>query len=573
MDFLNNEDVRELRLTCSRWYELTRQIMQRSTLYLNYCQFPTDLETYFKDTCLPTTLRFGEEVRFETGNTEFLQIFCSRIKSVSFSQCKRLNDEKLLYFLPFFTDLEELEIKAHFLSVDEIFGRNIQLVRTDNRVALSRTFANLKRFSTECCYVSPQQFNDLVALMPQLTAIKVSYISTFESCLTPKVLADFVRQRELQLKYLECGDSASDGLDNAFFFELATLTDLQLKKFSFSMKTVTTDSVIQFLNTQPNLEELEIYHSWRLSVDLVEYFGKNLTNLRVLNLRNGVPRLRGLAFLKNLKKLEELHLIDNRDVMSTFKFDPDFHVTHGLDTQFPKLKKLSLCNMLKPICNDCWEKLTKFFPNVTHLNLYGNLLGYKALQLIFKNLYKLQSLQMDRCPSIRVIDFIQVTVGAFTRLGISNLKGLRHLSIKRCPSLDQYLFHHLALPNLQYLNASEIRFGEESAKELVALCPQIRKLILNECLDIDTNTLKILCSGLPMLRYLDVSRTSRKLDWSIVWENCKSLQILVAESCSMDCREINMLFKDVPSLVYLKCSTLGIRRFEHKSVEAYEDYE
>lgn len=41
----------------------------------------------------------------------------------------------------------------------------------------------------------------------------------------------------------------------------------------------------------------------------------------------------------------------------------------------------------------------------------------------------------------------------------------------------------------------------------------------------------------------------------------------------MDCREINMLFKDVPSLCYLKCSTLGIRRFEHKSDEVFYDYE
>lgn len=444
---------------------------------------------------------------------------------MSFCQCKRLNDEKLLYILPFFTSLEELEIKAHFLSVDEIFGRNIQLIRDDNREALSRTFSGLKRFSTECCYVSPQQFNDLVGLMPQLEAIKVSYISTFESCLTPRVIGDFVRQRELKLKYLECGDSASDGLDNAFFIELATRTDLQLKKFSFSMKTVTVEPVKQFLNTQPNLEELEIYHSWRMTVDLVEYIGENLTNLRVLNLRNGVPRLRGLAFLKKLKHLEELHLVDNRDVMSTFKFDPDYHVGFGLEETFPKLKKFSLCNMLKPICNNCWEKITKCFPNLTDLNLYGNLLGYKALQLIFKNLNHLRTLQMDRCPSIRVIDFMQVTVGDFTRLGISNLKALKLLSIKRCPSLDQSLFYHLALPNLQYLNASEISFGEESAKALVSLCPQLRKLILNECSNIDTKTLEILCKDLPMLRYLDVSRTTKRLDWSIVWENCNYLQV------------------------------------------------
>uniref|UniRef100_A0A336L622 CSON003580 protein n=1 Tax=Culicoides sonorensis TaxID=179676 RepID=A0A336L622_CULSO len=568
LEQLSIEDILEVRATCTQLFELCNErFMSKTTLHINYCRFPTDILTDFGSS-IPRTvnsLRFGEQVDFERGYEEFLMQFGKEILTITFYECKNLSDKEFLYLIKFFPDLKELEIKAHFLSVDEIFGRNIKLVDDDNREDLRRVFKKLRKFSTECCYVSPQQFNDLVELMPSLEAIKVSYISTFESCLTPRTISSFVRSRERQLRFLECGDSASDGIDDKFFYELSQLTDLQLKKITFSMKSVHEDALKAFLNTQPDLEIIEMFHSWKMSEEIVQYIGENLFNLKVLALKNGVPRLKGLSFMRELKQLNQLYLIDNRDVMSTFKFHDDFHVAYGIEEKFPLLRKLHLDNMIRGICIDCWEKLGLAFPNLTHLSLYRNKIEDHCLPIIFKHFTNLKSLNLNRCNQITdngMLDLLNASSNV--RFRLSNLKKLQILKLKRCSNITDKTFTELSpMLNLRELDLSEVDVSETAIESIVNKFPKLEHLILNECPKINNNCLKHICEKLKRLKYLNVSRTRFVLNWTLVSNNCQYLQVLEAEGCAVKCKHIYELFEKVPSLLYLKCSTLGIRRFEH----------
>lgn len=554
--------------------------MSNTTLHFNYCRFPIDILGVFTKTFPRTVNRlcFGEQVDFERGHEEFLTEFGKDIQSVTFYQCKHLNDKEFLYLIKFFPDLKELEIKAHFLSVDEIFGKNTKLVNDENREELRQVFKKLKCFSTECCYVSPYQFNDLVELMPALEGIKVSYISTFESCLTPRTISAFVRQRERQLQFLECGDSASDGIDDRFCDELSQLTDLQLKKFTFSMKSVREEALRAFLNTQSQLEVIEIFHSWKMTCNIVEFIGENLLNLKVLALKNGVPRLKGLSFMRGLKELRELYLIDNRDVMSTFKFNDDFHVAFGLEEKFPLLQKLCLDNMIRGICVSCWEKIAIAFPNVKHLSLFRNKIEDSCLPVIFKNFKHLEELYLNRCNQISNIGMLDLNNksndGEKVRYPLSTLTNLRVLHLKRCTNISDKTFLELGhMPNLRDLDLSEVDVTRAAVEAIVNKCPKLERLTFNECPNFNNYCLKSICETLRRLKYLNISRTKHALDWSVVANNCQYLQILIAEGCGVTCKEIYEIFEKVPSLVYLKCSTLGIRRFEHRRDKIFYDYE
>lgn len=577
LEFLPIEDILELRATCTQLFEICNdRFMSNTTFNFNYCRFPNDILGVFNN-AVPRTvnrLRFGEQVDFEQGHEEFLTEFGKDIQSITFCQCKHLNDKEFLYLIKFFPDLKELEIKAHFLSVDEIFGRNTKLVNDENRDELRQVFQKLKRFSTECCYVSPQQFNDLVELMPALEAIKVSYISTFESCLTPRTISAFVRQRERQLQSLECGDSASDGIDDRFFDELSQLTDLQLKKFTFSMKSVREEALKSFLNTQSQLEVIEIFHSWKMTCDIVEFIGENLLNLKVLALKNGVPRLKGLSFMRGLKELRELHLVDNRDVMSTFKFHDEYHVAFGLEEKFPLLEKLCLDNMIRGICVSCWEKLAIAFPNIKHLSLYRNKIENSCLPVIFKNFKRLEELYLNRCNQISDIGMLDLNNTTKDRYPLSNLTNLRVLHLKRCTNITDKTFVDFdPMPNLRDLDLSEVDVTAEAIQAIVVKCPKLERLAFNECPNFNNYCLKSICETLKRLKYLNISRTKHALDWKLVANNCNYLQILIAEGCGMTCKEIYEMFEKVQSLIYLKCSTLGIRRFEHRRDKIFYDYE
>lgn len=552
--------------------------MSNTTLHFNYCRFPIDIIDVFNKTFPRTVnrLRFGELVDFERGHEEFLTDFGKDIESVTFCQCKQLNDKEFLYLIKFFPDLKELEIKAHFLSVDEIFGRNTKLVNDENREELRQVFKKLRCFSTECCYVSPQQFNDLVELMPALEGIKVSYISTFESCLTPRTISAFVRQRERQLQFLECGDSASDGIDDRFFDELSQLTDLQLKKFTFSMKSVREEALKSFLNTQSQLEVIEIFHSWKMTCEIVEFIGENLLNLKVLALKNGVPRLKGLSFMRGLKELRELYLVDNRDVMSTFKFNDDFHVAFGLEETFPLLEKLSMDNMIRGICVSCWEKMAISFPRLKYLSLYRNKVEDSCLPVIFKNFKHLEELYLNRCNQISDIGMLDLnsTSKDKERYPLSTLSNLRVLHLKRCTNISDKTFLEMGhMPNLRDVDLSEVAVTREGIEAIVTKCPKLERLTFNECPYFDNNCLKSICETLRRLKYLNISRAKYALDWKVVTNNCHYLQMLIAEGCALTCKDIYEMFEKMPSLVYLKCSTLGIRRFEHKRDKIFYDYD
>lgn len=552
--------------------------MSKTTLHFNYCRFPSDVISIFNNGTIPRTVnrvRFGEQVDFEEGYEDFLTEFGKEIESVTFCQCKHLNDKEFLYLIKFFPDLKNLEIKAHFLSVDEIFGRNTKLVDDQNRETLRHVFQKLKRFSTECCYVSPQQFNDLVELMPALEAIKVSYISTFESCLTPRTISAFVRHRERQLQVLECGDSASDGIDDRFFDELSQLTDLQLKKFTFSMKSVREEALKAFLNTQSQLEMLEIFHSWKMTCDIVNFIGENLFNLKILSLKNGVPRLKGLSFMRGLRELRELHLIDNRDVMSTFKFNDDYHVSFGLEEKFPLLEKLSLDNMIRGICVSCWKKLAFSFPNLKYLSLYRNKIDDECLPVIFQHFTCLEELNLNRCNQISDVGLLDLTTdNPKDRFSLSNLTNLRVLHLKRCSNITDKTFLELnSLPNLLELDLSEVDVTCDAISSLVEKCPKLERLTFNECPNFNNNCLKSIAQCVKRLKYLNVSRTKHSLDWKVIAQYCHYLQILISEGCGMTCKEIYEMFEKVPSLMYLKCSTLGIRRFEYRLDKIFYDYE
>ncbi|XP_063704978.1 uncharacterized protein LOC134834288 [Culicoides brevitarsis] len=577
LEFLPLEDILEVRATCTQLFGICNdRFMSNTVLHFNYCSFPGDIIDVFTANFPRTVnrIRFGEQVDFEpTGNEAFLQHFGREIESLTFCQCKQLNDKQFLSLIKYFPDLQELEIKAHFLSVDEIFGRNTKLVDDENREELRHVFRKLRKFSTECCYVSPQQFNDLVALMPMLEGIKVSYISTFESCLTPKTISDFVWQRERQLQHLECGDSASDGIDDRFFRELSQLTDLQLKKFTFSMKSVHEEALKEFINTQSRLETLEIFHSWKMTNDMVEFIGENLPNLRVLALKNGVPRLKGLSFVRGLRQLRELHLVDNRDVMSTFKFNDDFHVSYGLEETFPLLEKLVLDNMIRGICISCWEKLAIAFPNVKFLSLYRNKIEDACLPVIFKNFRHLEELHLNRCHQITDVGMLD-SENSTEPHPISSLTKLRVLQMKRCANITDQTFLKMGhLLNLRDLDVSETEISADGIAALVEKCPKLERLTFNECPNFDNNCLKSICETLKRLKFLNISRSKHELDWKLVANNCNYLQILIAEGCAMLIKDIYELFEKIPSLIYLKCSTLGIRRFEHKRDRVFYEYE
>lgn len=529
LEVLPLEDILEVRATCKYLYEFCNErLMSKAVLYFNYCKFPTEVMPTFNTKCVPKKIHFGEQVEFVRSQHAFLHCFGLGIKSISFYQCKNLDDEIFLFLLQFFPNIEDLEIKAHFLSVDEIFGKNTQLVRDENKNMLRRVFRNLKRFSTECCYVSPQQFNDLVELMPKLESIKVSYISAFESCLTPRTISSFVRSRVMQLQHLECGDSASDGIDDKFFLEMAELTDLQLKKFTFSMKSVGEEALKAFLNTQTCLETLEIYHSWKMSNEIVEYIGENLINLKVLALKNGVPRLRGLSFIRPLKDLEELHLIDNRDVMSTFKFNDDFHVSYGLDEPFPALKILSLDNMMRGICVNCWQKIAQSFPNLKELSLYRNKIDDNSLPMIFRYLTNLEELYLNRCNQITDDGMLDAFPYKKESFSFWNLKKLRTLQLRRCSKITDKTFTAMDyLYDLKDLDLSEVNITHAAIHVIATKCPKLERLCIMECRYFNEDCLQSLCSNLVRLKNLNISRSRYAMKWNIVSSNCKYLQVSI----------------------------------------------
>lgn len=552
LDYLRPEDILELRATCQRLKELCqRSFLTSNSLYLNYCIFPSQIwRTFQGRSNFPKRLVIGERVEFDnfSQSETFLAEFGSHFTSLKFNFCKKLSDKLFLLLLPYFTNLEQLKVRAHFMSSEYIFAKNFQQVTSANREILRNSLAKIQSLSIKFCYISQSQLDQLTALMPRLETLKVSYITTFEGGVTSSCMTNFVSRRVTQLKALGCGDSSSDGLNNQFFSAMSKFEGLKLKSFTFTMKGVSEDVLIEFLQTQLDLEELKMYHSWQASNHLIEWVGRNLTKLRRLCLKNGVPQLRGLSFMRALKQLENLELSDNRDIMSTFQFNPDFHAAFGIEETFPRLQFLKITNLVKPICAACWSKILTFFPNIRTLYFYQVVLDENSTQQIFK-LTDLTSLTLDRCG---ITEAQLQSVGSQTRL--------RHLNVKR-----NHINSIPVLPNLRFLDASATELSK--FEELVSGSPHLEKLILNECNNLEGQSISVICQHLRKLKHLNISRCQRPIHWDSIWENCKYLQILIAEGSTMTCQEMNTIFEKIPSLVFLKFSTLGVRRFESRHDE------
>uniref|UniRef100_A0A336KKL6 CSON011983 protein n=1 Tax=Culicoides sonorensis TaxID=179676 RepID=A0A336KKL6_CULSO len=576
MRYLSPTDRRNAACVCKKFSEIAFFVSNIS-LSFNYSRLSDDcapMSIFLKSRNNYSRIILGGDIEFGASCEKFWSKFGKFITEITFDYCPFLSVEILTSILK---EMKQLQ-KLHIFCRKEFFLSGSKLIDDRNRDALSRALHTVTELSLNGTNITNVQLSNLLDLIPDLETLSLSFCSTPSEGLKETETEHYLKCEDIlviikehcpKLKDIYLDDFGYRILDEKLLVK--GMLDLNLRKLCFPLEQ-TSSELVEFLEQQQGIQVFGMSYGIHTSCENLSLISQHLPSIKELNIRNAKGHLRGLKLISGLDKLEVFRLANHTN---SFEFEEGYHICYDVIPK-PKLKTFELNSSTK-ICDDCCEKLTQQFPNLTVLKLTHSQIGDAAVQLIFKNLTKLRKLVLTGCREISDVGMIGWRLPnndnqqngnkiAMQEYSIANLKGLQSLDISGCEEITNVSFlTSFRLLELRKFKASNLKkISGLGIEALVQGCPQIEVIDLGGCESLNDDCIKLISNRLKRLKFLDIHGCKSLTDaaWQFLATNCKSLQILNSWNCNMTIFLSDMLFSRIESLKLIlyeqKC-----RRFEY----------
>ena len=429
-------------------------------------------------------------------------------------------------------------------------------------IEISSNSQSLKHLSLDSNrYLSDALFNRFVAIYPNLESLslydcQISFhlglykkfypvvrpkFYASESVLTFVYVLEYLTRQAKRLKHLNFGHTLIDGI------ALKSLMGLGSKEHGMQLESLwlpscdqLTNEGLRSLSLQPTLRDLDISLCQRVTDASLVCIANNLPNLEILDIRRcrGVTDL-GIIRLNLLRKLRVLDISECDDITAAAINDglcrnplkDEKEITEeASDEKYinTRLEVLSV-NALN-IDERAIENIATTFPNLTYLDI-----GYcfsavtdKSVQIIFKELTRLKTLNMSHCD--------KVSDAGFTGMGT--------LSQAERPDNESKITIKL-VPN-----SLRIRLGSRAEEEIIQDANRKRE-VMELCEDTTrwrgykTGVDDEVSTGFSLLRLrgirkLDLSRCNRLTDVSLkhafAFPELRELDVSICQQVSVSCK-------------------------------------
>lgn len=410
MEYLSPGDLLEASLTCRRWFNasLDPKFMSRIQIVFDKLQLdqdPSSPSNAFAESMRYYTKIYLNQVDLDQTNLDFWRRFGEFFTDVVFDSCE-LREKTFNTILRQLKNLESLEIN----NCRELFMSGRLFKDLHDREAIS--CGNVKHISLKHNrYLSDALFSRIMNTMRNVESLNLSgcHISfhgglfrkfypeyqqdASENVLTFYYIIKFIESHAIHLKCLDLSETLIDG--NALT-KLAQVTHLKLEKLILkSCDQLTNSGISSFVCLQNTLYELDLSHSVRLTDPSLIQICQTLTQLKSLKLR----RCRALTdqSIKEIRLLKNLTCLDisECDVITSKGF------IEGIASE-PNDRMIELHVSALNICETAVIKLAECLKNLRLLDLSfcKNAVTNLALQVIFKHLIKLRTLNLEFCDMV-----------------------------------------------------------------------------------------------------------------------------------------------------------------------------
>lgn len=298
--------------------------------------------------------------------------------------------------------------------------------------------------------------------------------------------------------------------DDYFLHQLSQVRCLKLKSLAITFNGCTSNrkfGIIPLINSQDELETLDIQESPAVEESLMAEICKNLKNLRNLNLRK-CTHVTDYC-LRELCKCEHLESLD----ITSCDLVTNEGIHDGLLCGTPKKKLKELYfGLLSNITENIFARIgTKLHKQLTYLDLGGSTnLADDALQTIFCHFPYIRFLNLDSCCKITDYGF----TGKFQNqsyFSIKNLQGLRTLRMQNIYQVTDFtLVDSFQFKELRDVFMARTHFSREGIEAMVKNCPAIEVLDVGDVDGVDDDVIEIITKGLPRLQILKLNGELKK---------------------------------------------------------------
>lgn len=293
--------------------------------------------------------------------------------------------------------------------------------------------------------------------------------------------------------------------DDFFLQNLSEVRCLKLKSLAITFNGSTTNrkfGIIPLINSQPELESLDLQESPAIEETVMIEICKVLKKLRKLNLRK-CSHVTDYC-LREIVKLENLEVLD----ITCCELVTDEGIHDGLLCGTPKKKLRELYfGLLSNMTENLFARLgTKLHNQITTLDLGGSTnLADDALQTIFCHFPYIRYLSLDSC--CKITDY--GVTGKFQSqcyFSISLLQGLRTLRLQNCYKITDFaLIDSFKFTELKELYLARTHFKREGIEAMVKNCPALEVLDLGEVEGVDDDVVEIITKNLHRLQTLKLN--------------------------------------------------------------------
>lgn len=391
-------------MTCSQWFHALchRKFMARIQLQFDKLQAP--FSTFADSMRFYSNIRLNQ-VDLDDNSLYFWKRFGESFTHIEFNACD-LRERTFIAILKSMVCLESLEI----INCRELFMSGHLFKHSNDRIAVREACKMVKSLSlSNNRYISDALFNRIVEPMENIQSLNLSgcFIS-FHSALYRRfnchheasnnvftffVIRQFIESHAKTLKFLDFSETLIDG--NALSL-LAEIEELQLHGLRLrSCDQLTNNGISKLVSNQRSIQEIDLSLSVRFTDFSLLDICNTLSHLKVLKMRRcRAITDQGIEAIQQLKQLEILDLSECDAITSEGLIKS---IASGMNNTMIELY-VSALNLCEHAVIQLAESLKAL--RVLDLSFCKNAVTNLAVQIIFKNLTELRTLNLEFCDMV-----------------------------------------------------------------------------------------------------------------------------------------------------------------------------
>ncbi|XP_063705371.1 uncharacterized protein LOC134834575 [Culicoides brevitarsis] len=489
--FLNPADRIEASLVCTKWFEIFSLSSFVNQFYINFfncslSKFEPPASTFMNALRTYSGLNLSDIYSVDEDIDEFWATFGTSVTDLVIKNCTCITGVRFQRMLRHFVNLKTLKL----------YGQQLVMgLKMNSLQSLDLTECNLDKDDAE----------KMICELPVLQKLRLNWDTIIDIENVPR---NAVQGHTIQ--FLERLSAKKEMLKLDLFLPvpffgheillaLSNLANLRLNHFVLKTSgDVPTEVFQKFFETQSSIEILELQNSRALTQETLAIVTKYLTNLKEIVLPNGTP-----YFETPLEIIQGIDSIESVSINVHFEVDEERRACLTKQLMRQKLRELRLPNIHTRICNESLLKVVKSFPDLQSLDLSSSRISDDGLQLLFHGLPYLRELILDKCTEITDDGMTGCRNPLYA---VSNMRGLRKLSLSTCKKLSDISVMQFKLPELVYLNLRNLdRVTELGIDVITTYCRALEDLNLANCTEINARCIVLLDENLHRLRCIDVS--------------------------------------------------------------------